>query len=51
MELRICLQNKLTEIGNILFERVDQNKDIGVLGGISGIALFHFYFSIENHRL
>jgi len=44
-ELKVRLHNKLTEIGQVLLESVDQNEDVGVLGGSAGIALFHFYYS------
>ncbi len=43
MNLKSTLRSKLTEISSILLEETSKNKDIGVLGGISGIALFHFY--------
>ncbi len=45
MQIRLKLEKKLKEISEILSKEYKQNPDIGVLSGISGIALFHFYYS------
>ena len=38
------LHKKLKQISAILQDRYADNPDIGVLSGISGIALFHYYY-------
>ena len=45
MELKTALKTKLFEINKVLKSKYLNNKEIGVLGGVSGVALFHFYFS------
>lgn len=45
MNLRTRLTNKLDEIGSFLLQHPIKNNEIGALGGISGIALFHFYYA------
>lgn len=45
MNLKKQLENKLKEIADFLLNHESDNKDIGVLGGTSGIALFHFYYA------
>jgi len=45
MNQESLLLNKLTEISAVLSKNHEGNKDIGVLSGISGIALFQFYYS------
>ncbi len=45
MDLKIKLTKKLDEIGSFLLDHHTYKTDIGALGGISGIALFHFYFA------
>jgi len=42
---RMQLEQKLQEINKILSNKYHQDANIGVLAGISGIALFHFYYS------
>lgn len=39
------LSNKLSEIGRVLKEQQYENDQLGVLSGVSGIILFHFYYS------
>ncbi|WP_268225447.1 lanthionine synthetase C family protein [Sinomicrobium oceani] len=39
------LHQKLSEIHAILKEKYSENDQTGVLAGISGIALFHFYYA------
>ena len=39
-----ALAKKLTEIGSLLKTKYKSNEQIGVLEGISGIALFYFYY-------
>ncbi|MCK8524164.1 lanthionine synthetase C family protein [Aquimarina sp. D1M17] len=45
MSLEVRLNQKLEEIHSILEEKYLENKQIGVLSGISGISLFQFYYS------
>ncbi|WP_411029293.1 lanthionine synthetase C family protein [Spongiimicrobium sp. 3-5] len=45
MEKRQILEQQLEEINHILSEKYEKNEQIGVLSGISGIALFKFYYS------
>ncbi|NER12568.1 hypothetical protein GWK08_03880 [Leptobacterium flavescens] len=45
MEHKKELEEKLNEISGILQKEFKTEKDVGVLAGISGIALFHFYYS------
>ncbi|WP_103866047.1 lanthionine synthetase C family protein [Aquimarina sp. I32.4] len=45
MNIETQLRNKLQEISEILEVETDQNKEVGVLSGISGVALFQFYYS------
>ncbi len=45
METKIALEEKLKEISKILDIEAANNKQIGVLSGITGIALFNFYYS------
>ncbi|REC79003.1 hypothetical protein DRF57_01630 [Chryseobacterium rhizosphaerae] len=40
-----CAENKLKEISSVIIENEFYNKNIGVLGGISGIPIFLFYYS------
>ena len=44
MDIKKRLEIKLGEIANNLLNSSLENKEIGVLGGISGNALFHFYY-------
>lgn len=39
------LHIKLQEINNVIKEEISKENDIGVLNGLSGIALFQFYYS------
>ncbi len=52
MDLKIRLRKKLDEIAQVLFNEEVKNTEIGVLGGLSGIALFQFYYSkfIDNDK-
>ena len=43
--IKLQLEQKLQEIQKILTKEYKQNLNVGVLSGISGIALFHFYYS------
>ncbi|WP_298314407.1 lanthionine synthetase C family protein [uncultured Aquimarina sp.] len=43
--LKPILLDKLEKISNILSENYNTNEHVGVLSGISGIALFQFYYS------
>lgn len=45
MENKKLLEEKLEEISSILKKEYKENDQLGVLAGISGIALFHFYYS------
>jgi lantibiotic modifying enzyme len=45
MNNKKALEEKLKEISKILDIETTNNKQIGVLAGISGIALFNFYYS------
>ncbi|PKV51613.1 lanthionine synthetase-like protein [Aquimarina sp. MAR_2010_214] len=45
MTIEIQLRNKLKEISEILDAKTEKNKEIGVLSGVSGVALFQFYYS------
>ncbi|MFD0862870.1 lanthionine synthetase C family protein [Sungkyunkwania multivorans] len=45
METDARIHQKLTEINKIIESHWQESKDIGVLSGISGIALFQFYYS------
>ncbi|NAS29377.1 hypothetical protein GTQ40_00190 [Flavobacteriaceae bacterium R38] len=45
MKNKLELEEKLKEISTILKEEYKENDQLGVLAGISGIALFHFYYS------
>ncbi|WP_299223676.1 lanthionine synthetase C family protein [uncultured Aquimarina sp.] len=45
MDLKKSLENKLEEIANFLLNHKDYNIEIGALTGISGNALFHFYYA------
>jgi len=45
MKNKLELENKLKEISTILKKEYKSNDQLGVLAGISGIALFHFYYS------
>ncbi len=45
MKNKEVLEGKLKEISTILQKEYKNNENIGVLSGISGIALFHFYYS------
>lgn len=53
MDLRERLALKLEEIADCLLRIEDTNKEIGAMSGISGNALFHFYYADykgdENH--
>lgn len=53
IDTKIALEKKLKEISEILDREVENNKQIGVLSGITGIALFNFYYSkyldIDDH--
>ena len=48
INLKKRLENKLGEIADFLLQHEDDNKEIGALAGISGNALFHFYYG--NHK-
>ncbi len=52
MSIRTSLENKLYEISLVLEKKYKFNKDIGVLEGLSGIAMFFFYYSkqIQDDR-
>lgn len=39
------LRQKLEDINEVLIERYLNETDVGVLGGLSGIALFQFYYA------
>lgn len=45
MNIEHRLQSKLKEIASVLEAESEENKYVGVLSGISGIALFQFYYS------
>jgi len=45
MDLKKRLENKLEEIAEFLLNHEDDNKEIGTLSGISGNAMFHFYYA------
>lgn len=45
MTTKAALELKLKEISEILDTEAIKNRQIGVLSGISGIALFNFYYS------
>ena len=45
MNIKDRLKIKLQEISNILDVQNLDNKDIGILSGASGVALFQFYYS------
>lgn len=45
MNIDIQFRNKLKEISEILDRKTKESNDIGVLAGISGAALFQFYYS------
>ncbi|XLS29909.1 lanthionine synthetase C family protein [Flavobacteriaceae bacterium M23B6Z8] len=45
MNSKEVLEEKLKEISNILDEKGMDNTQLGVLAGISGVALFNFYYS------
>ncbi len=45
MDIEERLRDKLSEISAILGTKAYENKEIGVLSGVSGIALFQFYYS------
>jgi len=45
MKYKPFLNEKLNEISYILQKQYKDASDVGVLTGISGIALFHFYYS------
>ena len=45
MNKESILLDKLAQIHTILSETVKDEKEIGVLSGMSGIALFHFYYA------
>ncbi|MBQ4818849.1 lanthionine synthetase C family protein [Aquimarina sp. MMG016] len=52
MDLKNRLKDKLEEIAAILLHHKHSYNSIGVLGGSSGIALFHFYYARykdDNH--
>lgn len=53
MNSKEALEEKLKEISNILDEKGMENPQIGVLSGITGVALFNFYYSkyldIDTH--
>ncbi|MBQ4803091.1 lanthionine synthetase C family protein [Aquimarina sp. MMG015] len=54
MTLNERLENKLDEIADCLLHLDDDNVEIGALTGISGNAMFHFYYadykSDDKHR-
>ncbi len=45
MDTHSLLLKKLAQISEVLKNNYQTKEDIGVLGGISGIALFQFYYS------
>ncbi|WP_340065518.1 lanthionine synthetase C family protein [Ascidiimonas aurantiaca] len=45
MDQKATLEKKLEEISAILKDESQKNEHLGVLAGISGIALFNFYYS------
>ncbi|MHA7056791.1 lanthionine synthetase C family protein [Aquimarina sp. M1] len=45
MDQKKRLENKLEEIADFLLYHKDDNKEIGALSGISGNAMFHFYYA------
>jgi lantibiotic modifying enzyme len=45
MTIEIQLKNKLKEISEILETKTEEKQEVGVLSGVSGIALFQFYYS------
>ncbi|WP_062055276.1 lanthionine synthetase C family protein [Aquimarina longa] len=45
MDIQLQLRNKLQEISKILDTEDAENNEVGVLSGVSGIALFQFYYS------
>ncbi len=44
-ELKNKLREKLEDIADVLCDSIDEFSSTGVLGGISGLALFMFYYS------
>lgn len=45
MTIEIQLRNKLKEISEVLDAKAKNNQEVGVLSGVSGVALFQFYYS------
>ena len=45
MNLESQFREKLKEICEVLDRETSKNKEIGVLSGTSGVALFQFYYS------
>ncbi|KZS42658.1 hypothetical protein AWE51_04205 [Aquimarina aggregata] len=45
MNIEIEFKKKLKQISEIIDAKAHENKEIGVLSGISGVALFQFYYS------
>ena len=45
MDIQDQLTQKLAEINDVLAQKAEENKEVGVLSGISGISLFQFYYS------
>ncbi|SHG70470.1 lanthionine synthetase C family protein [Flagellimonas flava] len=45
MNIRTTLKEKLTDISQVVQEKYSEEKDIGVLAGISGCAMFQFYYA------
>ncbi|WP_271768052.1 lanthionine synthetase C family protein [Aquimarina algiphila] len=45
MNIEKDFKKKLKEISDILDDKTFENKEVGVLSGVSGIALFQFYYA------
>lgn len=47
------LHIKLQEINNVIKEEISKENDIGILNGLSGVALFQFYYSryLDNENI
>lgn len=45
MEITNCSKERLIQINKILIEEYKTQKQLGVLAGMSGLALFQFYYS------
>ncbi len=45
MDIERDFRHKLKEISKVLDDKTFENKEVGVLSGVSGIALFQFYYA------